>query len=124
MDECSQCGRTDRRAGTIWGCAACQIATGVRAARCEGCGQERVTVDDTGYCRFCRHDSEQRGWMLKTFGFDSPAGLQRVPVPVGLPCAGCDLPIQAGVQGVWMTSYEHCQKPWHKACAGRLFGIG
>lgn len=49
--ECSECHRTDPRAGCTWGCSSC-IAYLFGGRTCDGCHLIRVTVDeDTGLCR-------------------------------------------------------------------------
>jgi hypothetical protein len=66
------------------------------------------------------HDiNAHRSWEMKCFGFDSPGGLERVPVPVGFQCAWCDETILPNEPGVWMQDGP-CFKPWHRECVGRL----
>jgi hypothetical protein len=52
--ECPECGRTDPRAGATWGCATCKRALGLVGQKCQACGAERFTVDETGLCASCR----------------------------------------------------------------------
>jgi len=63
-----------------------------------------------------------RDWELKCFGFDSPAGLERVPTPAGLSCIQCEKVIVDGDPGFWIldaTEGGVCHKPWHRGCLVR-----
>jgi len=57
--QCSNCGRTDPRAGATHGCYRCAQHLGLAPEKCGECGAMRWTVDDTGRCRVCRRAAEQ-----------------------------------------------------------------
>ena len=56
---------------------------------------------------------------VKIFGMDSPAGLLRVPVPVGMLCSHCEKPLKPGDQGVFLLHVDRdgfSFRPQHRWC--------